>query len=128
MRQLRRFLPLGHFLLTVLLIGQLLASTPSRVVVVSSFVHAKTIKYDSVKPVAESSGVWAAMKLYGQSKLANILFTKELARRLEGEEASMFKKLCMQIEILPSFLQFSFFSRHRSHHLLSESWNGGYQN
>lgn len=78
-------LPSGHFLLTVLLVDRLLASAPSHVVVLSSSVHAMTtINYDSLTPAAESSRVWAAMKMYSQSKLANILFTKELARRLKG--------------------------------------------
>lgn len=72
---------LGYFLLTNLLLDVLQASAPSRVVNVSSGAHvAAQIDFDDLQG-ARSYSLWRA---YAQSKLANVLFTKELARRLEG--------------------------------------------
>lgn len=72
---------LGHFLLTNLLLDLLKASAPSRVVVVSSCLHQiGRIKKDDLNS-EKSYWKWT---VYGQSKLANILFAKELARRLQG--------------------------------------------
>lgn len=72
---------LAPFLLTLLLIDRLKQSTPSRIVNVSSTLHhSATIDFDDLQ--AERS--YGALRVYGQSKLANVLFTYELARRLEG--------------------------------------------
>jgi retinol dehydrogenase 12 len=73
---------LGHFLLTNLLLDLLKAAAPSRIVVVSSTLHKIGI-IDKENLNAEKSypGTWPS---YAHSKLANILFTKELAKRLEG--------------------------------------------
>ncbi len=74
---------LGHFLLTDLLLERLKESAPCRVVVVSSDAHrgAKTgFTWDDLGRT-RSYSAWAA---YCESKLANILFTRELARKLEG--------------------------------------------
>lgn len=72
---------LGYFLLTNLLLGMLKASAPSRVINVSSGAHAVgTIDFDDLQGERKYSG-W---KAYSQSKLANVLFTAELARRLKG--------------------------------------------
>ncbi|XP_069802084.1 retinol dehydrogenase 14 [Dendropsophus ebraccatus] len=72
---------LGHFLLTHLLLSLLKSSAPSRIVVVSSKLYKYgEINFDdlnSEKSYSRSAG-------YSRSKLANILFTRELARRLEG--------------------------------------------
>lgn len=72
---------LGHFLLTNLLLDMLKLSSPSRIVVVSSMAHSfgKINKDDLLSE--KKYGKWGA---YGQSKLANILFTRELAKKLEG--------------------------------------------
>jgi retinol dehydrogenase-14 len=72
---------LAPFLLTQLLLPKLEASAPSRVVVVSSdAAKGAWIDFDDLN--AERS--YRGMRAYGQSKLANILFTQELARRLAG--------------------------------------------
>lgn len=73
----------GHFLLTRLLTDAMVTSSPSRVVVVASKMHrwSKTLDLGWVKLPSYSVG---ALKEYSQTKLANILFVKELARRLEG--------------------------------------------
>jgi NAD(P)-dependent dehydrogenase (short-subunit alcohol dehydrogenase family) len=72
---------LGYFLLTNLLLDVLKKSAPSRVVSVSSRAHnGAKMRWDDVQM---KSG-WSAMSSYSQSKLYNILFTRELAKRLEG--------------------------------------------
>lgn len=72
---------LGHFLLTNLLLDLLKASSPSRVVVVSSSGHKFSgINRDDL--MAEKS--YSKIKQYGQSKLANILFARHLAKKLDG--------------------------------------------
>lgn len=74
---------LGHFLLTNLLLERLKASAPSRVVNVASDAHrvSKGLDFEDLMRVRRT---YAGMPVYGDSKLANILFTRELARRLEG--------------------------------------------
>jgi retinol dehydrogenase 12 len=73
---------LGYFLLTNLLLDTLKGSSPSRVVSVASDAHRFVSKVDFDDPRgAKKYGGWHA---YSQSKLANILFTAELARRLSG--------------------------------------------
>ncbi len=72
---------LAPFLLTNLLLDVLKASAPARIVSVSSGAHeAGYIKMDDLQ--AEKR--YRPMRAYGQSKLALVLFTYELARRLEG--------------------------------------------
>jgi len=72
---------LDYFLLTNLLIETIKASAPARIVNVSSAAHQNaSIDFDDLQGKQNYSG-W---KAYGRSKLANILFTYELARRLEG--------------------------------------------
>lgn len=70
----------GHFALTGLLLPQLLASGAGRVVNVSSTFHkVGRMRFDDLHG-ERSYGKWPA---YAQSKLANLLFTYELQRRLE---------------------------------------------
>ena len=74
---------LGPFLLTQRLLDRIIASGPSRIVNVSSSAHrsARTgLNFDDL----QSTRGYAAMSVYATSKLANILFTTELARRLSG--------------------------------------------
>ncbi|WP_010500735.1 SDR family oxidoreductase [Paenibacillus elgii] len=72
---------LGHFLLTNLLLEPLLRSSQGRIVTVSSGAHKiGNIHFDDPH-LTKGYSVW---KGYAQSKLANILFTKELAERLKG--------------------------------------------
>ena len=73
---------LAYFLLTDLLLDLLKKSAPSRIINVASEAHRQG-RIDLDDPMFEkrSYGGFAA---YGTSKLANILFTRELAKRLEG--------------------------------------------
>ena len=74
---------LGPFLFTLLLLDRLREGAPSRIVNVSSSAHhrAKGIDWESLRLPASSRG---GIDEYSVSKLANVLFTSELARRLEG--------------------------------------------
>jgi NAD(P)-dependent dehydrogenase (short-subunit alcohol dehydrogenase family) len=75
---------LGHFALTGLLIGRMLARPGARVVTVSSINHrAGRIDFDDLQGQAR----YRAWKAYGQSKLANLLFAFELDRRLRAAGA-----------------------------------------
>ncbi|XP_036729663.1 retinol dehydrogenase 14 isoform X1 [Balaenoptera musculus] len=77
---------LGHFLLTNLLLGLLKSSAPSRIVVVSS----KLYKYGDINfEDLNSEQNYNKSFCYSRSKLANILFTRELARRLEGTNVTV---------------------------------------
>lgn len=76
---------LAPFLLTNLLLETLKTSSPSRIVIVSSDVHQGTqINFDDMQGEEHFSGFDA----YSQSKLANILFTYALARRLNGTKVT----------------------------------------
>jgi NAD(P)-dependent dehydrogenase (short-subunit alcohol dehydrogenase family) len=71
---------LGHFLLTQLLRDQLTAAAPARVVNVASDAHKQArrgLDFDDL----QSEHRYRAFAVYGKTKLANILFTRELARR-----------------------------------------------
>src|ERR1700691_306826 len=72
---------LAPFLLTRLLLDRLTASAPARIVTVSSGAHARArIDFDDLQGERNYSG----QRAYSQSKLANVMFTYELARRLDG--------------------------------------------
>jgi NAD(P)-dependent dehydrogenase (short-subunit alcohol dehydrogenase family) len=73
---------LGYFLLTQLLLDRLRASAPARIVNVASDAH-KLVKGIQFEDLGFRER-YRSMRVYGQSKLANLLFTAELARRLEG--------------------------------------------
>ncbi|CAN1178419.1 Short-chain dehydrogenase TIC 32, chloroplastic [Linum perenne] len=85
---------LGHFLLTNLLLETMKKTAhdshrEGRIVIVSSLAHVfaynEGIRFDRIN---DESGYFA-MRAYGQSKLANILHTKELARRLQEDGANI---------------------------------------
>jgi retinol dehydrogenase 12 len=72
---------LAPFLLTNLLLPKLTASAPARVVTVTSDAHSAA-RLNLSDPNLEHG--WDSWRSYANSKLANILFTRELARRLDG--------------------------------------------
>lgn len=72
---------LNYFLLTNLLLDTLKASAPARIINVASDAHRfGPLDFEDL----QSEHAYAAFNVYGRSKLANILFTVELAHRLEG--------------------------------------------
>ena len=72
---------MGHFLLTNLLLDHIKAAAPSRIVIVSSIAHTRgKIKIDDLN----SEKNYDKADAYAQSKLANVLFANELAKRLAG--------------------------------------------
>lgn len=74
---------LGSFLFTNLLLDRILESAPARIVNVSSVGHKRaTLDFDDL---SFGRGGYTTMKGYNRSKLGNVLFTKELARRLAGK-------------------------------------------
>ncbi|XP_051574809.1 retinol dehydrogenase 13 isoform X2 [Myxocyprinus asiaticus] len=79
---------LGHFLLTNLLLGMLKKSSPSRVVTVSSIAHVGgKIEVDDL---FFDKRPYSPLVSYKQSKLANVLFSRELARRMKGTGVSSY--------------------------------------
>ncbi|XP_015218081.1 retinol dehydrogenase 13 isoform X2 [Lepisosteus oculatus] len=73
---------LGHFLLTNLLLEKLVKSAPSRIINLSSLAHvAGEMDFDDLNWEQKK---YDTKRAYCQSKLANVLFTKELARQLQG--------------------------------------------
>ncbi|KAF9110262.1 hypothetical protein BGX27_006580, partial [Mortierella sp. AM989] len=76
---------MGHFLFTMTLLDRIKESQPSRIVNISSIVHefvlSGGIDFDTLNDETKSDTITR----YARSKLANILFTKALARRLEKE-------------------------------------------
>jgi NAD(P)-dependent dehydrogenase (short-subunit alcohol dehydrogenase family) len=77
---------LNYFLLTMLLLDALTASDSARVVNVSSGAH---WRYDMDFSDLENKKWYNGWRAYCQSKLANLLFTYELARKLEGENITV---------------------------------------
>ena len=76
---------LGHFALTGLLIERLLATEGSRVVNVSSGAHrGGRMNFDDL----HGERRYRKWRAYGQSKLSNLLFTRELHRRLDASDSS----------------------------------------
>ncbi|CAN5866648.1 SDR family oxidoreductase [soil metagenome] len=77
---------LNYFLLTNLLLDTLKASAPSRIVNVASGAHqGAELDFDDLGTKRN----YGFMKAYGRSKLANVMFTYELARRLEGTRVTV---------------------------------------
>jgi NAD(P)-dependent dehydrogenase (short-subunit alcohol dehydrogenase family) len=80
---------LGHFLLTQLLLDRIISSAPARIINVASRAHRMTsdIPWEHLR---EPTRTLTGTKEYAVSKACNILFTKELARRLTGTDVSCF--------------------------------------
>ena len=78
---------LAYFYLTYLLLDKLKEGRPSRIINVSSGAHAfvKGFNFDDVNSLKE----YKPFKVYGYSKLANILFTKKLSQVLENENITV---------------------------------------
>ena len=72
---------LAYFMLTNLLLGLLKHGAPARIVNITSAVH-RTVRLDFTNLQGENR--YNRDRIYAQSKLADIIFTSELARRLEG--------------------------------------------
>ena len=80
---------LGHFLLTCLFLDRLRAAAPSRVITVSSAAHHRAAGLD-VRDLNADRRRYRATRAYSESKLANVLFTRELARRLHDTAVTAF--------------------------------------
>ncbi|KAF4086238.1 hypothetical protein AMELA_G00103960 [Ameiurus melas] len=85
---------LGHFLLTLLLLDRLKASGQSRIVNVSSRLHQKgSVDFNTLsthKDLVTGQSLWHCFMGYCHSKLCNVLFTRELANRLEGSSVTCY--------------------------------------
>jgi NAD(P)-dependent dehydrogenase (short-subunit alcohol dehydrogenase family) len=72
---------MAYFVLTEALLDRLIASAPARIVSTSSIAHEReSLDFNDL----QSADGYGGLKVYSRSKLANILFTRELARRLAG--------------------------------------------
>jgi NAD(P)-dependent dehydrogenase (short-subunit alcohol dehydrogenase family) len=77
---------LGHFLLTHLLLDLLKGSAPSRIINISSDAHKMApIEIDDFMTNIKTSNLNA----YAKSKLANVMFSQELAKRLKGTNVTV---------------------------------------
>ena len=83
----------GHFLLTELLLDVLKASAPSRMLIVSSVVHAGSPKNRPdvhLEDLHYKTRDYSSMAVYAEAKVATTLYAKELGERLEGTGVSAF--------------------------------------
>jgi NAD(P)-dependent dehydrogenase (short-subunit alcohol dehydrogenase family) len=105
---------LGHFLLTELLLDRLKASAPSRVVILSSCEHVGSQKRPieiHLEDLNYEKRPYNRREAYGQSKLANLLHARELARRLDGTDIAVFAvhpgwaRSNLVHSIMPSWIQ-----------------------
>lgn len=85
---------LGHFLLTNLLLERMQHTGPSRVVTVAALLHhIGNIDFSllpSKKDLVSAHSAWHNFQAYCNSKLCNVLFTRELANRLEGTSVTCY--------------------------------------
>ncbi|XP_065176417.1 WW domain-containing oxidoreductase-like [Sycon ciliatum] len=104
---------LGHFYLTKLLTPTLCRSAPSRVIVLSSELHriaslagcSGTVDFDRYMPLPQSN-YWP-LTAYIQSKLCNLLFVKELRKRMERNAANV-----SVVAVHPGMTSFTALTRH----------------
>ena len=80
---------LGHFFLTQLLLEKMQSSGLSRVVTVSSRAHKRTAGVDW-DALCQPTRSWTGIHEYAVSKLANLLFSAELAKRVQGTSVSTY--------------------------------------
>jgi retinol dehydrogenase 12 len=80
---------IGHFLLTQLLLARIKASGPARIVTVASRAHKRVPGIDW-EAVTRPTKTRTALYEYGVSKLANVLFSAELARKLKGTDVTTY--------------------------------------
>lgn len=99
---------LGHFLLTNLMMDLLQQSAPARVITVSSIFH--RFGFINKTDLNSEKHYWRWLA-YAQSKLANILFARELAKRLEGSDitSNALHPGCVNTELTRNL---DWFSRH----------------
>ncbi|KAJ8734966.1 hypothetical protein PYW08_014216 [Mythimna loreyi] len=84
---------LAHFLLTMLLLPRIRNSTPARIVTVSSRAHIKYgIDFDDLN---YKKRPYSAIEAYSQSKLANVLFSRELAAKLKEHNIQGVNTYCL---------------------------------
>lgn len=95
---------LSHFLLTLLLFERIKESGDARVVNVSSVAHDVPINFDDLNYEKK----YSALGAYKQSKLCNILFTKELARKIVENGIKGIKTYCLHPGVIASDLGRSF--------------------
>lgn len=74
---------LGHYLLTLLLLERIKNSAPSRILVLTSLTHYFSSLNFNDMMLTEQNYFWG-LRGYGRSKLAVLMFARELGRRLEG--------------------------------------------
>ncbi|XP_042269690.1 dehydrogenase/reductase SDR family member 13-like [Thunnus albacares] len=111
---------LGHFLLTNLLLERLQQSGSSRVVTVAALLHhLGNIDFPllaSNKDLVSGQSTWHNFKAYSNSKLCNVLFTRELANRLEGTSVTcyslhpgvIYTELCRSMSLWQQLLMMPF--------------------
>lgn len=105
---------LGHFLLTNLLLDKIKKSAPGRIITLSSCGHTlvKGMNWDDLN--FDQPGSYTPLRVYGHSKLANILFTKELAKRLSGTRVTTYA-------VHPGTIHTSF-DRHVHNNMFLKAW------
>ena len=77
---------LGHFLWTQLLLQRMMDSAPARIIHVSSNAHYEAKKGIDFDALRQSASSFVSLQEYAVSKLANVLYTKELARRFGPQQ------------------------------------------
>lgn len=85
---------LGHFLLTNLLLDRLKECAPSRIITVASILHKfGNLDFDTLRTHKEfgvGETFFKVFWIYSHSKLCNVLFTQELAKRLQGTNVTCY--------------------------------------